>query len=101
RRRRARRDGEGLMSDSPNSLPILGDDGKPQVGVYGAPRPAVPERVPLAPRFGGCASGAGVGLGADAASFRRLPEWLKVKLPGTGDYAETESLLRRHGLRTA
>jgi lipoyl synthase len=96
------------MSDVPNnSLPILGEDGTPQVAdaqprvaVYGAPRPAVPERLPLAPRFGGCASGAGVGLGADAATFRRLPEWLKVKLPGQGEYADTKALLRRQNLHT-
>jgi lipoic acid synthetase len=67
-------------------------------GVYGAPRPAVPQRLPLTRRFGGCASGAGVGVGAEG--FRRLPPWLKVKLPGTGDYAGTKSLLRRQGLHT-
>lgn len=81
---------------------ILGDDGRPQIGVYGAPRPAVPQAVPMTPRFGGCASGAGVGIGADAASpgFRRLPEWLKVKLPGEGEYAETKALLRKQKLVT-
>jgi lipoic acid synthetase len=71
-------------------------------GVYGAPRPAVPQRLPVTPRFGGCASGAGVGLGAAAegAGFRRLPEWLKVRLPGSGEYAETKALLRRERLHT-
>jgi hypothetical protein len=86
------------MSDE---LPIL--DGPPTIKVYGAPRPAVPERVPLTPRFGGCASGAGVGVGADAAhlgGFRRLPDWLKVALPGAGEYAETKALLRAKGLHT-
>jgi len=71
--------------------------------VYGAPRAAVPQRVPLTPRFGGCASGAGVGLGAEAAGtsgYRRLPDWLKVKLPGAGEYAETKALLRRQNLHT-
>lgn|GEM_PF-165491 len=70
------------------------------VGVYGAPRPAVPQRLPVTPRFGGCASGAGVGAAADPAGFRRLPEWLKVKLPGSGEYAGTRSLLRRQRLVT-
>jgi len=69
--------------------------------VYGAPRPAVPQRLPLTRRFGGCASGAGVGLGAESgAGFRRLPEWLKVQLPGDGGYADTKALLRRQGLHT-
>jgi len=72
------------------------------IPVYGAPRPAVPQRLPVTPRFGGCASGAGVGLGAAAAEtgFRRLPDWLKVKLPGSGEYAETKALLRRQKLVT-
>ena len=75
----------------------------PEPEVYGAPRPAVPQRLPLTPRFGGCASGAGVGLGAEAvgsAGYRRLPEWLKVKLPGAGEYSETKALLRRQNLHT-
>jgi lipoic acid synthetase len=75
-----------------------------EIRVYGAPRPAVPQRLPLTPRFGGCASGAGVGLGADAAShpggFRRLPDWLKVSLPGAGEYAGTKALLREQRLHT-
>jgi len=70
------------------------------IRVLGAPRPAVPERVPMKPRFGGCASGAGVGLGAEPGQFRRLPPWLKVKLPGTGEYSETKALLRRQRLFT-
>lgn len=93
-----------------SELPILPDPpppgGHPEIRVYGAPRPAVPERVPLTPRFSGCGSGAGARAGADAASglgdtgFRRLPEWLKVKLPGEGEYAETKALLRRQKLVT-
>jgi lipoic acid synthetase len=76
---------------------------EPGLRVYGAPRPAVPQRLPLTPRFGGCASGAGVGVGAAASTpggFRRLPDWLKVQLPGAGEYAETKSLLRARGLHT-
>ena len=77
------------------------EPGEAGTGVYGAPRPAVPQRLPVTRRFGGCASGAGVGLGADpGAGFRRLPEWLKVKLPGSGEYAGTKSLLRRLDLHT-
>jgi len=76
----------------------------PEIRVYGAPRPAVPQRLPVAPRTRGCASGAGSGVGADAArmgpGFRRLPDWLKVKLPGTGEYTETKALLRQHKLVT-
>jgi lipoic acid synthetase len=75
----------------------------PDPNVYGAPRPAVPQRLPLTPRFGGCASGAGVGLGAESpgsTGYRRLPDWLKVKLPGSGEYAETKALLRRQNLHT-
>src|SRR5262245_13434136 len=85
-------------------LPVVGEGPLPHIKVYGAPRPAVPERVPLTPRFGGCASGAGVGVGADAAhglgGFRRLPDWLKVSLPGAGEYAETKALLRAQKLHT-
>jgi len=87
-----------------------GEAGEPGPGttardpnVYGAPRSPVPQRVPLTPRFGGCASGAGVGLGAEpagSAGYRRLPEWLKVKLPGAGEYADTKALLRRQNLHT-
>lgn len=66
----------------------------PSIGVYGAPRPAVPERVPMASRTKGCASGAG-GVGTvEPGEFRRLPPWLKIQLPGSGDYAETKALLR-------
>ncbi len=72
----------------------------PTVGVYGAPRPAVPQRLPVTPRFGGCASGAGIGAADAGAGFRRLPEWLKVKLPGHGEYAETRALLRGKRLAT-
>lgn len=72
----------------------------PEIKVYGAPRPAVPQRVAVTPRFGGCASGAGVGAVAEPGNFRRLPDWLKVKLPGSGEYAETRALLRRQKLVT-
>lgn len=75
----------------------------PEVGVYGAPRPAVPERLPVTPRFAGCGSGAGAGAGlqaAGASGFRRLPDWLKVALPGPGDYASTKALLREQRLVT-
>jgi len=90
-----------VLPDSPRDgeLPVL----PPAIGVYGAPRPAVPQRLPMAPRHGGCASGAGVGLAAaaaDGSGFRRLPEWLKVRLPGSGEYAETRALLRRQNLHT-
>ncbi len=72
----------------------------PEIGVYGAPRPAVPERVPLAPRTKGCASGAG-SLGAvSPGEFRRLPPWLKIQLPGKGEYAGTKALLREKKLVT-
>src|SRR5207247_878397 len=86
----------GVPSLSSDGLAILGGD-RPDIPVYGAPRPAVPERLPVTPRFAGCASGAGAGIGADAGApgFRRLPEWLKVKLPGSGEYAETRALLKR------
>ena len=67
-----------LPDDEPNE-PASSPCSMPEVEVYGAPRPAVPQRLPLTPRFAGCASGAGVGIGADAASpgFRRLPDWLR------------------------
>jgi lipoyl synthase len=95
-------------SDSPATAPneplvTASSDGTQHVRVLGAPRPAVPERVPMTPRFGGCASGAGIGVGADAAhmpGFRRLPEWLKITLPGAGEYAGTKALLRDKKLVT-
>jgi lipoic acid synthetase len=83
---------------------VPGEAANPPLRVYGAPRPAVPQRLPVTPRFRGCASGAGFGVGADAAAgahgFRRLPDWLKVRLPGAGEYAETKALLRRQNLHT-
>ena len=101
---------EGLVMPSEPGGEPRGEPGGPAGGlsgrdpnVYGAPRPAIPQRLPLTPRFGGCASGAGVGLGAEAAGtagYRRLPEWLKVKLPGAGEYSETRALLRRQNLHT-
>jgi lipoic acid synthetase len=100
-------DGLVIVSADGQAATPMGGCGGADVGsheeipVYGAPRPAVPQRLPLTPRFGGCASGAGVGVGATAgAQFRRLPDWLKVKLPGSGEYAETKALLRRQGLHT-
>ena len=38
--------------------------------------------------------------GGGSAGYRRLPEWLKVKLPGAGEYAETKALLRSQSLHT-
>ncbi len=70
------------------------------IGVYGAPRPAVPQRVPLAPRTKGCASGAGSIGSVEPGEFRRLPPWLKIQLPGSGDYTETKALLRDKKLVT-
>jgi len=72
----------------------------PEIRVLGAPRPAVPQRVPLTRRFGGCASGVGVGSGEGGEGFRRLPEWLKVRLPGKGEYAGTKALLRSQRMVT-
>ena len=73
----------------------------PEIRVLGAPRPAVPQRVPLTPRFSGCGSGAGMGAGAAAAhGFRRLPPWLKATLPGAGEYRDTKTLLRDQRLHT-
>jgi N-terminal domain of lipoyl synthase of Radical_SAM family len=96
------------MIDRPESeLPILGESAPDvtigEVGVYGAPRAAVPERLPVTPRHRGCGSGAGAGAGLAAAGtpgFRRLPDWLKVKLPGHGEYAGTKALLRSKKLVT-
>lgn len=91
------------MSDErgADELVNIGEPGAaPEIGVYGAPRAAVPERVPMAPRTKGCASGAG-SLGAvESGEFRRLPAWLKIQLPGNGEYAETKSLLRKQKMVT-
>jgi lipoic acid synthetase len=93
-------DHDDLVSIGEPGAVAAGPDGVPTVGVYGAPRPAVPERVPLAPRTKGCASGAG-SLGAvTPGEFRRLPPWLKIQLPGQGEYAETKTLLRDKKLVT-
>jgi lipoic acid synthetase len=79
----------------------IGEPGeRHEIGVYGAPRPAVPERVPMAPRTKGCASGAGSLGGVEPGEFRRLPPWLKIQLPGSGDYAETRALLKEKRLAT-
>lgn len=92
------------MSDiddaSDRDLVNIGEPVTPTIGVVGAPRPAVPQRVPLAPRTKGCGSGAGT-LGASApGEFRRLPPWLKIQLPGKGDYAGTKALLREKRMVT-
>jgi lipoic acid synthetase len=79
----------------------IGEPGSGQeIGVYGAPRPAVPEPVPMAPRTKGCASGAGSLGSVEPGEFRRLPPWLKIQLPGTGDYSETKALLKQKRLVT-
>ena len=91
-----------ILPEEPGRPPA-GDagPGPETAGVYGVPRPAVPKRLPVTPRFGGCASGAGVGAAAPGEpGFRRLPPWLKARLPGTGEYAETKALIRRQGLHT-
>jgi lipoic acid synthetase len=94
----------GVETREPDERSTSGHDPREAAeSVYGAQRPAVPQRLPLTPRFGGCASGAGVGLGAEpagSAGYRRLPEWLKVKLPGAGEYSETKALLRSKNLHT-
>jgi lipoic acid synthetase len=88
-------------SEDTQSLVSIGEPGAPpEIGVYGAPRPAVPERVPLAPRTKGCASGAGSLGSVEPGEFRRLPPWLKIQLPGGGDYAETKALLREKKMVT-
>ena len=90
-----------LDRNSDDGLLSIGEPGAtPSIGVYGAPRPAVPERVPLTPRTKGCASGAG-GVGTVIpGEFKRLPPWLKIQLPGSGDYSETKALLREKKLVT-
>jgi len=91
---------DDLEMNGGEDLVNIGESGAPpEIGVYGAPRPAVPQRVPLAPRTKGCASGAGA-ITMDMANFKRLPEWLKVKLPGEGEYAETKAMLREKKLVT-
>lgn len=89
------------MSLPDDGLVNIGEPGAtPEIGVFGAPRPAVPERVPLAPRTKGCASGAG-GVGTVApGEFKRLPPWLKIQLPGQGEYGDTKALLREKKLVT-
>ena len=73
----------------------------PEIPVYGAPRAAVPVRLPVTRRFSGCGSGVGVApQGNPQPGFRRLPPWLKVALPGKGEYASTRVLLRTQRLTT-
>src|SRR5262249_51987766 len=110
RRRGRSRPGPGLGATMAGDLLMPSEPGEsageapgavPEVGVYSAPRPAVPVRLPVTPRFGGCASCAGVGIpSAGEPGFRRLPPWLKVKLPGHGEYAATKALLREQRLAT-
>jgi lipoyl synthase len=84
-----------------DELVSIGEPGTaPNIGVYGVPRPAVPVRVPLVARTKGCASGAGGTSSVEPGEFRRLPPWLKVQLPGSGDYAETKALLREQKMVT-
>jgi lipoyl synthase len=78
---------------APAATPAAPEDSK----VLGAPRPAVPVRLPRTPRTRGCASGAGA---VAPGEFRRLPSWLKVKLPGHGEYASTKGMLRDKRLVT-
>ena len=93
------------MSDSEDpqtsDLINIGEPGASHdIGVYGAPRPAVPERLPLSSRTKGCASGAGSLGSVEPGEFRRLPPWLKIPLPGSGDYSETRALLKEKRLVT-
>src|SRR5436190_14313508 len=94
---------ETRASEEPETSDLI-NIGEPggghEIGVYGAPRPAVPERVALAPRTKGCASGAGSLGSVEPGEFRRLPPWLKIQLPGSGDYSETRALLKRNRLVT-
>ena len=80
----------------------MSDHEHPELKVLGAPRAPIPQRLPVTPRFGGCASGAGIGAIAEPGTphFRRLPEWLKVQLPGKGEYGDTRALLRDRKLVT-
>jgi lipoic acid synthetase len=87
------------FDSAPDELLQIGEPGTPAIGVLGAPRPAVPQRVPMAPRTKGCGSGAGPGT-TPPGEFRRLPSWLKVPLPGKGDYAGTKALLREKRMVT-
>ena len=91
------------MTDTPGGQAPPGVDAAPtEIRVLGAPRPAVPVRLPRTPRTRGCASGAGAaaGLSGSGGEFRRLPPWLKVKLPGKGEYASTRTMLREQRLAT-
>ena len=56
--------------------------------------------MPLAPRTKGCASGAGALGAVEPGEFRRLPSWLKIQLPGKGEYAETKAMLREQRMVT-
>ena len=87
-------------SAEPGLVNIGEPAGPPAIGVVGAPRPAVPQRVPMAPRTRGCGSGGGVAGAGEPGTFRRLPPWLKIQLPGKGDYAGTKALLREQRMVT-
>src|SRR5690349_10314957 len=67
-----------VAHDAAGGVDVIGVGEPGTVGVYGAPRPAVPQRLPVMPRHRGCGSGAGPGLAAAQGGFRRLPDWLKV-----------------------
>ena len=91
------------MSDAtkvPAGAQPVGTPGPPEFRVLGAPRPAVPVRLARTPRTRGCASGAGSAVAGAPGEFRRLPPWLKVRLPGRGDYASTKAMLREQRLVT-
>jgi hypothetical protein len=78
----------------------IGEPGSaPEIGVYGAPRPAVPERVPLAPRTKGCASG-GWRLECHAGRVQASAAMAQDPAAGQGDYRETKALLREQKLVT-
>jgi lipoyl synthase len=89
------------VTDEPADPQAPAPEAHPEIPVYGAPRPAVPVRLPVTRRFSGCGSGVGVApQGGPEAGFRRLPPWLKVALPGKGEYASTRALLRTQRLTT-
>jgi lipoic acid synthetase len=77
----------------PAARPAAGTPGAAAGTEAGAARTAGPQAPPT-PRFAGCGSSA-VGTG-----FPRLPSWLKVQLPGRGDYAGTRAVLRTRNLAT-
>ncbi len=85
------------MADDLRDDPSTPAPGAPELKVLGAPRPAVPVRLPRTPRTRGCASGAGA---VAPGECRRLPAGLQGKLPGHGEYAATKTMLREQRLVT-